>query len=325
MSETNIKADASQSANFFSKLMSQNIAETKETLSENESIKEEIKEEVKEVKEETLKENAEFLQKTNTTPKSLSNNKMQIRIDEMQQEIERYKYIQKEQEMKLNIFKKTISTLQLQLQEKSSHISRLENDTKNTSDNNSKGEVVNNLTIQLKEKRDIIFSLEKEIESIQNELEQLKTNLQLHLNDKQSISNKYLEMRQEHQILDNDCQRQKEELNLKIEMLSASENKLQLEQNLKNSLQKELDLLKSQTSEYMKDIKNITFEKDNEILSLIKKIKTLEENNENENKLEINKVINKIPETMVLGRARGINTNLKRGMYPTTGPGFRPS
>ena len=96
-----------------------------------------------------------------------------------------------------------------------------------------------------------------------------------------------------------------------------------LEQNLKNSLQRELDLLKSQTSEYMKDIKNITFEKDNEILSLIQKIKILEENRENEIKAETSKVIT--PQPQVLGRARGINTNLKRGIRPSNGPGVRPS
>ena len=200
MSEVNIKADESQSANFFSKLMSQNIAETKKEEDIKEDVKEELKEDIKEdVKEdvkEELKENAEFLQKTNTTAKSLSNNKMQIRIDEMQQEIERYKYIQKEQEMKLNLFKKTISTLQLQLQEKSSRISRLENDTKNTNDinNNSQSEVVNNLTIKLKEKDDIIISLESKIEVLQNDFEQIRNNLQIHLNEKQSTSNKYLEI-----------------------------------------------------------------------------------------------------------------------------------
>ena len=62
-------------------------------------------------------------------------------------------------------------------------------------------------------------------------------------------------------------------LNLKIEMFSVSDNKLKLQENLKDNLQKELDILKKQMSEYIKDIKNITLEKDNEIAFLNQKLK----------------------------------------------------
>ena len=262
----------------------------------------------------------------NTTPKSLTNNKMQKRIEEMESEMDRYKHIQKEQEMKLNLFKKTISTLQLQLQEKSSHISRLENTNnqpvvKNIDDKNDKND---KLMLQLKEREDIIISLEKEIENDKNDFEQMKKNLQQHLNDKQNLSNKYLEMRQTYQELDNNYQKKEEELKEKVETLSNIQKELTLEKTLKENLQKELDVLKNQMSEYIKDIKNITIEKDNEILNLNLTIQRFKE----EEYQNIQKNDNKLDQTIrerVIGRARGINANLKRGVRTSIGSGIRPS
>ena len=153
----------------------------------------------------------------------------------------------------------------------------------------------------------------------------MKTILQTHINEKQLVSNKYLEMRQAYQLLDNEHQKQKEELNLKIEMFSVSDNKLKLQENLKDNLQKELDILKKQMSEYIKDIKNITLEKDNEIAFLDQKLKSLEENKkQNIENISIKK-INNNQNTIILGRSRGINTTLKRGMQASNAPGVRPS
>jgi hypothetical protein len=349
MSETNITADANQSANFFSKLMSKNIEENiEEKVEENieekveekleekveEKVKDIIEEKVKDIIEENVKENVkenveenvEFLQKINSTPKSLTNNKMQKRIEEIESEIERYKCIQKEQEMKLNLFKKTISTLQLQLQEKSSHISRLEHTNNNNVNSNIKEiEIINELTLKIKEREDIIFSLEKEIDTNKNDFDQMKSNVQTYLNDKQTFSNKYLEMRQSYQILDNNYQTKDKELNTKIETLSKIEKELGLEKTLKINLQKELDILKNQMSEYIKDIKNITLEKDNEIVNLKQTIEDLKEKNNNANEENKSKVINKTIQQTIIGRARGINANLKRGLNTSSGPGIRPS
>ena len=241
----------------------------------------------------------------------------------MESEIDRYKHIQKEQEMKLNLFKKTISTLQLQLQEKSTHISRLEN-TNNQPVTNNNDDKIDKLLLQLNQREDIIISLEKEIENDKNDFEQMKKNLQQHLNDKQNLSNKYLEMRQTYQVLDNNYQKKEQELKENVETLSNIQKELTLEKTLKENLQKELDVLKNQMSEYIKDIKNITIEKDNEILNLnliIQRIK--EEENKN-----IQNNDNKLDQTIrerVIGRARGINANLKRGVRTSTGSGIRPS
>jgi hypothetical protein len=349
MSETNITADSNQSANFFSKLMSKNIEDNiekkvEEKVGDNiekkvedniekkvednieKKVGDNIEEKVEENVKENVEENIEFLQKINSTPKSLTNNKMQKRIEEIESEIERYKCIQKEQEMKLNLFKKTISTLQLQLQEKSSHISRLEHTNNNNVNSNIKEiEIINELTLKIKEREDIIFSLEKEIDTNKNDFDQMKSNVQTYLNDKQTFSNKYLEMRQSYQILDNNYQTKDKELNTKIEILSKIEKELGLEKTLKINLQKELDILKNQMSEYIKDIKNITLEKDNEIVNLKQTIEDLKEKNNNVNEENKSKVIDKNIQQTIIGRARGINANLKRGLNTSSGPGIRPS
>ena len=68
----------------------------------------------------------EFVNRLNSTVKNIGHNKLQIKIEELENTIAKYKKTEQEQEMKLNLFKKTISTLQGQLQEKSLYISRLE-------------------------------------------------------------------------------------------------------------------------------------------------------------------------------------------------------
>ncbi len=153
----------------------------------------------------------------------------------------------------------------------------------------------------------------------------MKSNVQTYLNDKQTFSNKYLEMRQSYQILDNNYQTKDKELNTKIETLSKIEKELGLEKTLKINLQKELDILKNQMSEYIKDIKNITLEKDNEIVNLKQTIEDLKEKNNNANEENKSKVINKTIQQTIIGRARGINANLKRGLNTSSGPGIRPS
>ena len=115
------------------------------------------------------------------------------------------------------------------------------------------------------------------------------------------------------------------ELESKSEMLKECQNKLILEQNIKDNLQKELNLLKNQMSEYIKDIKNITFEKDNEIANLVQKIKLLHEEKEMIDKMEMSD-INEIPQqNTIKGRSRGINTNVKRGLKPGYSAGIRPT
>jgi len=68
-----------------------------------------------------------FIDQANNTQKRFGHNKFQLQIEELQQEIEKWKLADREKDMKVNLFRKTIATLQSQLQEKSNAITDLEN------------------------------------------------------------------------------------------------------------------------------------------------------------------------------------------------------
>jgi len=67
-----------------------------------------------------------FIDQANNVQKRFGHNKFQLQIEELQQEIEKWKLADREKDMKVNLFRKTIATLQSQLQEKSNVITDLE-------------------------------------------------------------------------------------------------------------------------------------------------------------------------------------------------------
>jgi chromosome segregation ATPase len=70
-----------------------------------------------------LPDTSAFLEHVNTTPKKLGHNKLQLDIEALENEVEKWKLTDTEKEMKLALFKKTIATLQNQLQERAAQLS----------------------------------------------------------------------------------------------------------------------------------------------------------------------------------------------------------
>jgi chromosome segregation ATPase len=71
------------------------------------------------------KERVEFLDKVNSTDKTFGHNKFQIEIQELQEEINKFKSLETEQNNKLELLKKTITTLQEQCHDKEGTIAQL--------------------------------------------------------------------------------------------------------------------------------------------------------------------------------------------------------
>ena len=108
----NLSIDENNSQNFFTNL-------TREISSENDKhqIEKEIILNEKEI-DHNIKTN-EMLERINSNQKFIGHNRFQQKIEELEKEIEKNKIYQKEQDMKVNLFKKTISSLQSQLQQRS--------------------------------------------------------------------------------------------------------------------------------------------------------------------------------------------------------------
>lgn len=93
-------------------------------------------------------ESGEFLDRVNATPRKLGHNKLQMEIDTLNKDIEICKVASAQKEIKLDLFKKTISNLQDQLQEKVSQINELQSSL----DNNPDSAQVHNLNLLLSDK-----------------------------------------------------------------------------------------------------------------------------------------------------------------------------
>jgi chromosome segregation ATPase len=67
-----------------------------------------------------------FIEHVNSTPRKLGHNKLQTQIDILENDIAKLRLADTEKETKLGLFKKSISSLQQQLQEKANHISNID-------------------------------------------------------------------------------------------------------------------------------------------------------------------------------------------------------
>lgn len=166
-------------------------------------------------------ETKEFLDGVNATQKKLGHNKLQLQIDELQSEITRLKKIDVEKEMKLTLFKKNISTLQTQSQERLDEISRL----KNMLENNP----------QMLE----LGGLRKEIE----ELTVKNNKLEIDIAEKDRLYNIQLCKNKELETITEKEQTQQNVTNEELNTLKEHMDKITKENN---ELQAEIDRLKSQ-------------------------------------------------------------------------------
>jgi chromosome segregation ATPase len=146
-----------------------------------------------------------FLEHVNSTPKKLVHNKLHDEINKLQIEVQKWEKADAEKEMKLGLFKKTIATLQQQIQElnKTLHQSRqLESTVGGSNDYERKAK-------ELQEHYDTKYNqLQKENSTLSNNIQEsiiAKDKLQAHLN-KLQIENDKLVLSKQKLILNQESQ-----------------------------------------------------------------------------------------------------------------------
>jgi hypothetical protein len=211
-----------------------------------------------------------FLNKINSTQKIMGHNKFQQKIEDLERELAMYKKYNTEQDMKINLFKKTITNLQTQLQEKSNQIS-----SSQTNDTTIYTEQINNLTSNLELKT-------KENETLLKKLNLLEKDMEYKILDFEKVYTEYIsaidkisEIKQLYAALDSSYQGQVNDIQKNKNIIKELENRLNLEATIKSNLETELGLLKKEVSEYRNNINNIKLEKDNEITLLMEKINNM--------------------------------------------------
>jgi chromosome segregation ATPase len=248
----------------------------------------------------------DFLNKINSTEKIMGHNKFQQKIEELENELNIYKKYNNEQDMKINLFKKTISNLQTQLQEKSNQINVTQ-----TSDTYMYTNKINTLTsdlaIKTQENNNLlqrIVILEKDIEYNNIDLEKIKGEYFDTIDKLKLLNQAYKTLELKYQEKVNDIQSNKTVIN-------NLEKKLNLEITIKTNLELELNLLKGEVSEYRNNINNVKLEKDNEISVLTEQLNNISKS------IEIKKEVKPInKQESIIGRPRGTN-NTTRGANRT--------
>lgn len=120
----------------------------------------------------TTEDPGEFLDHINSTPRKLGHNKLQTEINALHKEITELKVADGQKEVKLDLFKKTISNLQTQLQEKAARITHLEEEVNNNSD-----------LEKLHDLNKLLVDKDKQLENLHSTLVELNTQLELRSTD----------------------------------------------------------------------------------------------------------------------------------------------
>ena len=301
----NLSIDANQSQNFFSRLhQNQNIEEVPEQQVQESPVQETPVQEtpvqetpVQETSQNIQTETIDFLNKINSTEKIMGHNKFQQKIEELENELNIYKKYNTEQDMKINLFKKTISNLQMQLQEKSNQMNQ-------NSEISIYVDKITDLTENLKSKTDEnntllhkIVILEKDLEYKNIDLSKIKDEYFTSIDKLALLNQSYTTLELKYQSHVNDIQ------NNKITIHNL-EKQLNLETTIKSNLESELSLLKKEVSEYRNNINNIKLEKDNEISILTEQINNLMNSSVQSREIKKPTPVKKEP---IVGRPRGTN------------------
>lgn len=288
----NLSIDENESQNFFTNLTKEQHAENKEQHDEREIILNE-----KEI--ENNNKTNEMLERVNSNQKTIGHNRFQQKIDELEDAIEKNKLYKKEQEMKLNLFKKTISSLQSQLQNHS-NIER-------PSDNNNiklieeQSEQINKLTLE-------ISKVKLDNESLNNKLDTELLKISQQNTENTFLVKKYSALKNEYETLNKNYQNKINEFDKEVYNKLELQNKLNFELSIKENLENELVLLKSQSKTI--ELEQIILDKDLVIETLNRQLIEMETYTPNyETKKEVKKLIN----PSIQGRSRGL-TNNTRGL-----------
>ena len=255
----------------------------------------------------------DFINKVNGVTKNLGHNKLQLHVDELEKQIDKFKCNEREYEMKMNLFKKTISTLQGQLQERSAYITMMDKqhiDPQYEKQIEDLKQIINEKDMLLSNKNDDITDVIRQVDILNVNLRNLSIEREVLIQQTSDAKKHYGSLETHHQ-------RQSIQLQVNEETINNLQSKIILEENLKTNLQKELSDMKDELVKYRTDIKNTTIQKDYEIDSLKKQIETFiksSDTNDQSKTLDKNITLDKID-----GRPLQRRNNINRSRLPTNG------
>ncbi len=297
-SVVNVILDENNSQNFFTNLNETNIHQNEKEIQLNDQDNHENEKSI-ELNKEIYKSN-EMLERVNSSQKIIGHNRFQQKIEELENFIEKDKKYKAEQEMKVNLFKKTISSLQAQLQQRS-NLERPQDNT-NIKLIEEQSETIKQLTLDISK-----FKLERE--SLTNQLNTYLSDINRLKDENTFIIKKYDDIKNEYDLLNKNYQEKNYILENTISDKLSLQNKLNFELSLKENLESELLLLKShsKTIELEKIIsnKNIIIDKLNSEIIEIDQNRLLKQEN-------VKKEIKQVVKLNIPGNSRGL-TNTTRG------------
>jgi chromosome segregation ATPase len=213
-------------------------------------------------------ESEDFLNKANNTQKTFGHHKLQVQIDELQAELQKSKSQVKEQDTKITLFKKTIVTLQTQLQEK---ISQMNTRTNADATQNS---TITKLNDKIKTHLDQNIDLQKQVNELTDKVNQLTVELSTVAQEKNTLSEKFIDMKKRCTLLEGSCQDHVQDLDHKVEMISKLQNEKDLEESLKNKMTSEMSNMQSEIENLktINDLKDREFKRVFHELTELKKV-----------------------------------------------------
>jgi len=211
------------------------------------------------------------------------------------------------------LFKKTISTLQAQLQERSAYITMM--DKQHIDPQYEKQ--IEDLKQIINEKDMLLSSKNEDITDVIRQVDILNINLRNMSIEREDLIQQTNDAKKHYGSLETHHQRQSIQLQASEETINKLQNKIILEENLKTNLQKELSDMKDELVKYRTDIKNMTIQKDYEIDNLKKQIETFAKSNDQN--IQTNLFDKKITIDKIDGRPLPRKNHTTRSRLPTNG------
>jgi chromosome segregation ATPase len=187
-----------------------------------------------------------FIDKANTTQKKFGHNKLQYEIDQLHDDLRKARQAASEQEMKLGLFKKTISTLQSQLQDKSAKIRELEN----LLENNEHTKLLIEARRAVEQKNEEIESLKSELQAELQRSSETKTDVEALSHSNTDYETQINTLQTQYSTIKEMFDAQTKTVQDSADTIDDLNKKLGLQMSISENLQSELETLKVDLASY---------------------------------------------------------------------------
>uniref|UniRef100_A0A6C0H7K4 Uncharacterized protein n=1 Tax=viral metagenome TaxID=1070528 RepID=A0A6C0H7K4_9ZZZZ len=187
-----------------------------------------------------------FIEQANNTQKTFGHNKFQLEIEQLKQEIEKWKLADREKDMKVNLFRKTIATLQSQLQEKSNVITELEQSLVDHPNTGVITHLQSNQVLVLEEN----LSLKSQLSKLQLEFDHQSQAHTLQQQELQETQQSLTQSTAEAELLKAKLDQLNDELVTAQEQVTCLTDQLKMNTNLFDSTTSELQVVKQELAKY---------------------------------------------------------------------------